>query len=102
MWMRVTGSGDVVELESPIVNFLSDAEQESLVRGTGAVAVYLLLIVSDEHRRACEVLGQLRVDLARPPVSEGPNRYCWVIDFPLFDGMDDQGHLLAAHHPFTM
>jgi aspartyl-tRNA synthetase len=25
-----------------------------------------------------------------------------VIDFPLFDGVDDQGHLLAAHHPFTM
>jgi aspartyl-tRNA synthetase len=102
VWMRVTAGGDGVELESPIVKFLSDAEQKSLVEDTGAVAGDLLLIVADEHRRACEVLGQLRVDLARPPVSEGPNRFCWVIDFPMFDGIDEAGNPRAAHHPFTM
>ncbi len=26
----------------------------------------------------------------------------WVVDFPLFDGVDDQGRPIAAHHPFTM
>ena len=35
--------------------------------------------------------GQLRLDLGRPPVSEGPRRFCWVTDFPLFDGVDDDG-----------
>jgi aspartyl-tRNA synthetase len=26
----------------------------------------------------------------------------WVVDFPLFDGVDEAGHPVAAHHPFTM
>jgi aspartyl-tRNA synthetase len=99
VWMRVTGDG---ALESPIVKFLSEAEQRDLLASTGALAGDLLLIVADEHRPACEVLGQLRVDLARPPVSEGPNRFCWVIDFPMFDGLDEAGNPRAAHHPFTM
>ena len=35
-------------------------------------------------------------------MAEGPYRYVWVVDFPLFDGVDDAGHPIAAHHPFTM
>jgi aspartyl-tRNA synthetase len=62
----------------------------------------LVLIVADERRKASEILGQLRNDLGRPPVSEGPMNYCWVIDFPMFDGVDDEGRPQAAHHPFTM
>jgi aspartyl-tRNA synthetase len=99
VWMRVTPDA---ELESPIVKFLSDVEQRDLVDATAAAPGDLVLIVADEHRLACEVLGQLRVDLARPPVSEGPNRFCWVIDFPMFDGLDESGNPRAAHHPFTM
>jgi len=49
-----------------------------------------------------EVLGQLRNDLGRPPVSDGPYRFAWVTEFPMFDGVDDAGHPIAAHHPFTM
>jgi aspartyl-tRNA synthetase len=35
-------------------------------------------------------------------VSEGPYEYVWVVDFPMFDGIDDAGNPIAAHHPFTM
>jgi aspartyl-tRNA synthetase len=48
----------------------------------------LLLIVADEWMTTCEVLGTLRNDLGRPPVHEGPYRYVWVVDFPLFVGVD--------------
>ena len=103
VWMRVVpGANGTAALESPIVKFLSDEEQGALVAATSAAVGDLLLIVADEHRLVCDVLGQLRVDIARPPVSVGPNRFCWVIDFPMFAGIDDQGHLIAAHHPFTM
>ncbi len=73
-----------------------------MLAATGAVEGDLLLIVADEHRRVCEVLGQLRLDLGKPPVWEGPYRFVWVIDFPLFDGVDEEGRPQAAHHPFTM
>ncbi len=50
----------------------------------------------------CEVLGTLRNDLGRPPVHEGPYRYLWVIDFPLFVGVDEvTGRPKPGHHPFT-
>jgi aspartyl-tRNA synthetase len=62
----------------------------------------LILVVADQHRLACTVLGQLRVELGSRPVSEGPFHYVWIVDFPLFDGVDADGHPVAAHHPFTM
>jgi aspartyl-tRNA synthetase len=49
----------------------------------------------------CEVLGQLRNDLGRPPVHEGPYRYVWVVDFPMFVGVNEAGTPKPGHHPFT-
>jgi aspartyl-tRNA synthetase len=68
----------------------------------GAEPGDLVLVVADEWATACEVLGQLRNDLARPPVHEGPYRYVWVVDFPMFVGRDEQGNPKPGHHPFTM
>ncbi|MEQ1703011.1 MAG: amino acid--tRNA ligase-related protein, partial [Ilumatobacteraceae bacterium] len=62
----------------------------------------LILIVADKWDMACEVLGTLRNDIGRPPVFEGPYRYLWVVDFPMFVGIDEvTGHPRSAHHPFT-
>jgi len=60
-----------------------------------------VLAVADEWAQVCEVLGQLRNDLGRPPVWEGPARYVWVVDFPLFVGMGPDGRPKPGHHPFT-
>src|SRR5205085_2265699 len=48
------------------------------------------------------VLGTLRLELARPPLHEGGLHFLWVVDFPLFEGLDDEGRPIPAHHPFTM
>ena len=48
------------------------------------------------------MLGTLRLDLGRPPVREGGLHFLWVVDFPLFEGLDDDGRPIPAHHPFTM
>ena len=102
-WFRVAeGEGGVTGVDSPVAKFLSDEEQAGLVTATGAHAGDLILVVADEYRLTCHVLGALRLDLGGRPVSEGPFRYLWVVDFPMFDGVDDQGNPIAAHHPFTM
>ena len=45
----------------------------------------------------------LRNEIARPPVHEGPYRYVWVVEFPLFVGRDKEtGQPKSGHHPFTM
>jgi len=102
-WFRVTsGDSGALALDSPLDRFLSDGERSGLLSATGAGDGDLVLVVADEYRLASTVLGHLRVDLGGRPVSEGPYRYLWVVDFPMFDGVDDAGHPMAAHHPFTM
>ena len=99
VWLKVAADGT---FESPVAKFLSDAEQSALKERLGAAPGDLILIVADEWMTTCEVLGQLRNDIGRPPVYEGPYRYLWVIDFPLFVGVDEvTGRPKPAHHPFT-
>ncbi|HEX4868899.1 MAG TPA: aspartate--tRNA ligase [Acidimicrobiales bacterium] len=98
VWMRVGEGG---ALDSPVAKFLSDSEQSALAAACGAEAGDLLLLVADDWHTACEVLGTLRNDLGRPPVHEGPYRYVWVIDFPMFVGRAEDGTPKPAHHPFT-
>ena len=60
-------------------------------------------IVADDWHRTCHVLGLLRLELGRPPVTEGGLQFLWVVDFPLFEDVDEAtGRPIPAHHPFTM
>jgi aspartyl-tRNA synthetase len=97
-WFRVTSDG----LDSPLARFLSEREAAAISSVDDAQTGDLVLIVADEYVEACRVLGALRVTLGALPVGQGPHRYVWVTEFPLFEGMDEDGNLQAAHHPFTM
>lgn len=98
VWMRV---GESSALDSPVAKFLTDAEKQALLARMSAQPGDLLLLVADEWATTCEVLGQLRNDIGRPPVHEGPYRYVWVVDFPLFVGINAQtGRPQPGHHPF--
>jgi aspartyl-tRNA synthetase len=110
-WFRVTagegasetaGPAGALALDSPLDRFLSESERAAILEKTDAEEGDLILIVSDTHRIACTILGTLRATIGSPPVGEGPHRYVWVTDFPMFDGVDGEGNPQAAHHPFTM
>jgi aspartyl-tRNA synthetase len=98
VWLKVTADG----LESPVAKFLSDTEKAALQTTLEAEPGDVLLVVADDRAVTRSVLGTLRNDLGRPPVSEGPYRYVWVTEFPMFEGTDDAGNPTPAHHPFTM
>jgi len=99
VWLKVAADG---ALESPVAKFLSETEQGALKQRFEAAPGDLILIVADKWDVTCEVLGTLRNDLGRPPVYEGPYRYLWVVDFPMFVGVDAvSGNPIPAHHPFT-
>jgi aspartyl-tRNA synthetase len=100
--MRVQAEDGATTIESPVAKFLSGAEQAAIVELAGAEPGDLLLIVAGERVSTCRALGQLRLDLGQPPVSERPLRFLWVSEFPMFEGRDEKGNPLAAHHPFTM
>jgi aspartyl-tRNA synthetase len=97
VWLRVRDGGT---LEGPVAKFLSDAEQLGIVDMLGARPGDLALLVAGERPMVREVLGQLRLDLGRPPVTEGLE-FTWVVEFPLFEGLDEAGRPMPAHHAFT-
>ncbi len=98
VWMKIGADGAI---DSPVAKFLSDSEKSALVSAMGATEGDLLLLVADEWDTTCEVLGQLRNDIGRPPVHQGPYKYVWVTEFPLFIGIDPvSGRPRPGHHPF--
>jgi aspartyl-tRNA synthetase len=97
-WFRVTSEG----LDSPLARFLSDDEAAAISNVDGAQVGDIIFCVADEYVASCRVLGALRVILGSRPVGEGPHHYVWVTEFPMFEGVDEDGNLQAAHHPFTM
>jgi aspartyl-tRNA synthetase len=98
VWMKIGADGAV---DSPVAKFLSDSEKSALVSAMGATEGDLLLLVADEWDTTCEVLGHLRNDIGRPPVHQGPYKYVWVTEFPLFIGIDPvSGRPRPGHHPF--
>jgi len=101
-WFRVVDGEAGIGLDSPLDRFLSDAERAGLLGATGATGGDLVLVVSDEHPVACRVLGHVRVVLGGSPVGEGAHRFVWVMEFPMFEGLDGKGNPVPAHHPFTM
>ena len=98
VWMRVQEES----LDSPVAKFLTDDELAGIRRALEATPGDLLLLVADERRVVQHVLGLLRLELGRPPLTEGGLNYLWVVEFPLFEGIDDDGRPVPAHHPFTM
>ncbi len=109
VWMRVeaTDPADGVDggvtLNSPVAKFLSPDEIAGIIDRLGAEVGDVCYLVADDWHRTCHVLGLLRLEIGRPPVDEGGLRFLWVVDFPLFEEVDEQtGRPVPAHHPFTM
>ena len=80
----------------------SDQERDALQLALSAEPGDLLLLVADERTTVRHILGLLRLELARPPIAEGGLHYLWITEFPLFEGVDEAGRPIPAHHPFTM
>ncbi len=99
VWIKVGAAGEVT---SPVAKFMSETEIADLLAKLEAVDGDICYLIADDWRRAVHVLGLLRVELGKPPVNEGGLHFLWVIDFPLFEDVDDAGNPVPAHHPFTM
>ena len=100
VWMRVTSA---TELDSPVAKFLTPDETANLVGTMQASAGDLLLLVADTNVRTVQhVLGLLRLELGQPPLTEGGLHFLWVVEFPMFEALGDDGKPIPAHHPFTM
>src|SRR6202012_2212242 len=88
---------------SPIAKFLSETERAAITTALDATPGDVLLIVADAAATANQVLGALRLEMARrfDLVPEGVHDIRWVIQFPMFTYKPDEQRWDAEHHPFT-
>ena len=98
-WINVTQEG----VKSPIAKFLSQEELESILKHLNAEAGDLLLFVADENDIVFQVLGHLRLELAKRLDLIPNDKYnlLWITEFPLFEYDQDEDRYVAKHHPFT-
>lgn len=87
------------KLKSPVLKFLSEAEQVALLQTLSAQPGDLLLLSADRTEVVRSVLGTLRVELGQP-ADHRELAPLFVIDFPTFE-RDPAGQLTPSHHPFT-
>jgi aspartyl-tRNA synthetase len=88
---------------SPIAKFLKPAEIDAVTTALSAQPGDVLFIVADESATANQVLGALRLEMARrfDLVPEGAHDIRWVIQFPMFAFKPEEQRWDAEHHPFT-
>jgi aspartyl-tRNA synthetase len=88
---------------SGIDKHLSESEMLQLKQGAGATTGDLVLLVADTLHIAVVALGRLRLKIAEELNLIDTNKHDlhWVLDFPLFERDEEEGRLVAVHHPFT-
>jgi aspartyl-tRNA synthetase len=88
--------------KSPILKYLSEAEQHAIMERTGAKTGDVVFFMADQFNTACTVLGRFRLHFGEKHNLIDKNRHeiLWVTDFPLFE-RTEEGHLTSNHHPFT-
>ncbi len=102
-WMRVVDGEAGPALDAGVAKFLSPDEASATIAALGAAPGDMVFLVADERPVVRRILGLLRNELGRPPVTEGGLHFLWVTDFPMFDDeLGPDGRPQAMHHPFTM
>jgi len=98
-WMKVSDKG----LESSIVKFFSEEEQQELQKRFDTREGDLLLFVADKPAIANDALAHLRLKLGDKLglIDHSNLHFLWVVDFPLFEYSEEHKRWDSVHHPFT-
>ena len=90
--------------KSSFAKFMTDEEMDALVQAMEGKSGDLLLFAADKNKVIYDVLGALRVELAKQMdlLDKNEYRFVWVTEFPLLEWNEEENRYTAMHHPFTM
>ena len=91
-------------VKSSFAKFMTEEQSKNLIRAMSGEAGDLLLFAADQNKVVWDVLGTLRVELAKQLELLDKNEYkfLWITEFPLLEWSEEQNRYTAMHHPFTM
>lgn len=90
--------------KSSFAKFMTDEQMAALVGAMGGLPGDLLLFAADCNKVVWDVLGNLRLEIARNLgfLDKDQNHFLWITEFPLLEWNEEAGRYSAMHHPFTM
>ena len=90
--------------KSSFAKFMTDDEMKALIAAMDGKPGDLLLFAADRDKVVFDVLGNLRLELARQLdlLKKDDFKFLWVTEFPLLEYSEEEGRFVAMHHPFTM
>jgi aspartyl-tRNA synthetase len=93
------------QLKGPIAKFIGPAETEALIAATGAQPGDAITFMADESsERASKLMGVMRDKLGvlLDVIEANVFRFCWIVDFPMYELNPDTGKVEFSHNPFSM
>ena len=90
--------------KSSFAKFMTDDEMKALIAAMDGKPGDLLLFAADRDKVVFDVLGNLRLELARQLdlLKKDDFKFLWVTEFPLLEYSEEEDRYVAMHHPFTM
>ena len=91
-------------VKSSFAKFMTEGQMNALIRAMNGEAGDLLLFAADKNKVVWDVLGSLRLELARQMelLNKDEYKFLWITEFPLLEWSEEQNRYVAMHHPFTM
>lgn len=91
-------------MKSSFAKFMTEEEMQALIGAMEGESGDLLLFAADKNKVVWDVLGNLRLELARQMELLDKNEYkfIWITEFPLLEWSEEENRFTAMHHPFTM
>ena len=109
LWIRwvlfpITEINEDGTYKSSFAKFMTEDELHALVDKMDGQPGDLLLFAADRNKVVYDVLGNLRLELARQLdlLDKNEYRFLWVTEFPQFEYSEEEQRYVAMHHPFTM
>ncbi|MET9296502.1 aspartate--tRNA ligase [Streptomyces sp. NPDC003077] len=100
-WVRV---GDEGALTGPIAKFLTEDDVTALLTKLDAKPGHAIFFGAGEFDEVSKIMGAVRVEAARRTghFEENVFRFCWIVDFPMYEKDEETGKIEFSHNPFSM
>ncbi|ATW49554.1 aspartate--tRNA ligase [Streptomyces xantholiticus] len=100
-WVRVGEDGG---LTGPIAKFLTEENVKVLTERLGLTPGHAVFFGAGDFDEVSKIMGAVRVEAARRAghFEENVFRFCWIVDFPMYEKDEETGKIDFSHNPFSM
>ncbi len=92
------------EIKGPVAKFLNDEQRAAIARACAVGDGDVVFFVGDKPATAARIAGDLRLKLGRDldRVEANAFRFCWIVDFPMYEWDEENRCVVFSHNPFSM